>query len=410
MVKYLVEIGANINNSDLYMEAIMNGHMDIVKYLIECGVDYQNVANKIIETSMNYGHVEILEYFMDLDLKIENENNYLLDLAIKYGHLNLVKYLYKIGFVYDTNCVDSLISICGMYRLDCIKFIFENTDMALFDKDTIDKCFIEAARGKRPSIMEYLFERGYYPPVDYDLLYDLILKKRYKSVQLLLKSDYDLSLNDYYVVKLAYKTGNNNIINLLNKNIPTHDINLTTTLISAINRSNYHVIPEIISNFYIEDIDPIYLSICNLYCGKQSEFIQSFNDLNIRNSLIVLEAVICYGDIQLLNTLLHLNNNTEYNQWALIFSAKNLDMMKYLIEIIHVDILERSVEIIIYCLLLEKRDSLKYLSFYGLVYEENFTNYLKAIKNDTLKIIDYLKSRNAFIKYSGCNIALEWND
>uniref|UniRef100_A0A6G6AC70 Ankyrin repeat-containing protein n=1 Tax=Borely moumouvirus TaxID=2712067 RepID=A0A6G6AC70_9VIRU len=410
MVKYLVEIGANINNTDLYTEAIINGHIDIVKYLIECEVDYQSVANEIIKTSMNYGHIEILKYLMDLDLKIENENNNLLDSAIKNGYLDLIIYLYKIGFTYDNNCANSLINLCGMYRLDCIKFIFENTDMELLNKDTIDKCFIQAAQGKRPSVMEYLFERGYYPPVDYHLLYDLVLKKRYKCVQILLKSDYDLSLNDYYVVKLAYKTGKTNMINLFNKNIPTHDINLTSTLISIINRSNYHIIPEIISNFYIEDIDPIYLSICNLYCGKQSEFIKSLDDPNIRNNLIVLEAVIYYGDFQLFKNLLHLNNNDEYNQWALIFSAKNLDMMKYLVENICVDILERSVEVIIYCLLFKKRENLKYLSFYGLEYDENLSKYSKEIKNNSLKIIDYLSNKNAFIKYIGCDITLEWND
>ncbi|AQN68604.1 ankyrin repeat protein [Saudi moumouvirus] len=408
IVKYLVEIGANINNPDLYNDAIMNGHIDIVKYLVECGVDYQIMADKIIQTIMNNGHVEILEYFMDLDLEIKNENNYLLSSAIKYGYLNLIKYLYKIGFSYDANCVTSLINLCGMYRLDCVKFIFENTDMELFDKDTIDKCYKEAARRRRPSIMEYLFQKGYYPPIDYDLLYELVLKKYGKCIELLLKSDYDLSLNDYCMIKIAYKTGRNKIISLFNKNIPTYNINLTTTLISVINRSNYHVIPEIISKFYIDNIDPIYLSICNLYCGKRSEFIQALDDLNIGNSLNVLEAVIHYGDIQLLNNLLHLNNNSEYNQWALIFSVNNLSMMKYLTENICVDIFERSIEIIIYSLLLNKKECLKYLSFFGLIYEENLSKYLKA--NDSLKIIDYFHSKNAFIKNDGINITLEWND
>nr|AEX62396.1 putative ankyrin repeat protein [Moumouvirus Monve] len=411
IVKYLVEIGANINNSDLYTEAIINGHIDIVKYLVECGVDYQIIADKIIQTLINYGHVKILEYFMDLDLKIENENNYLLDLAIKYGHLNLVKYLYKIGFVYDTNCVDSLISICGTYRLDCIKFIFENTDAELFDKDTIDKCYIEAAQKRRPSIMEYLFEKGYYPPIDYNLLYNLILKKHFKCVELLLKSDYDLTLNDYHAIKIAYKMGSNNIIGLFEKYISTYDINLTTTLISVINRSNYHVIPEIISKFYIDEIDPIYLSICNLYCDKRSQFMQDLEIPTVQNNLLILEAVICYGDIQLLKYLLHLNNNPEYNHWALIFSVKNLNMMKYLIEnnsMEYVDVLERSTEIIIYSLLLNKKKCLKYLSFFGLIYEENLSKYLKA--NDSLKIIDYFHSKNAFIKNDGINITLEWND
>ncbi|AGF84990.1 repeat protein [Moumouvirus goulette] len=413
IVKYLVEIGANINNPNLYEDAIINGCIDIVKYLVQCGVDYHIVGDKIIKATMINGHVNIFEYFMDLDLKINNEKNKFLCLAIRKGNFEIINYLYKIGFCYDINCADDFSYLCGLvgiYNLNTIKFIFENTDANFFDKDTIDKCYNQAARNFRISTMEYLFQRGYYPPINYDIFYNLISRGRLFHVEFLLKSEYDISLNDYLAIKTAYKIGNNKITNLLTKNIYTHDINLTTTLYSAINRGNYHIVPEIISKFYIDEIDPVYLSICDLYCNKKSEFIQALENPTIQNSLLVLDAVINYNDIELLKYLLDLNNNSEYNQWALIFSTSNFDIMKYLVEDIGVDIFERRDEISIYCLLRGKNYCLKYLSTFGLIYDEDLSNYSTIIKNNSLKIIDYFKSKNAFIKINGINISLEWND
>ena len=101
VVKYLVEFkpdGANIHaqNDDALRWASNNDHLDIVKYLVELKPDGANIhANDddaLILASKN-GHLDIVKYLVGADANIHAQDDYALLWASYNGHIEVVKYL-----------------------------------------------------------------------------------------------------------------------------------------------------------------------------------------------------------------------------------------------------------------------------------------------------------------------------
>jgi ankyrin repeat protein len=109
IVKYLVENGANKDYGEVLKIAAESGHMDVVIYIMEhCNVP-NTYINEALRTSAKYGKFEIVKYLVEIGANIhvnrnesnEDHHNYIddgytaLELSTKNGHLLVAEYLRK---------------------------------------------------------------------------------------------------------------------------------------------------------------------------------------------------------------------------------------------------------------------------------------------------------------------------
>uniref|UniRef100_A0A6G6ACI4 Ankyrin repeat-containing protein n=1 Tax=Borely moumouvirus TaxID=2712067 RepID=A0A6G6ACI4_9VIRU len=98
IVKLLVKNGANIhakNDEPLY-KACSNGKIDIVKYLVKKGANINADNGKVLTYACSSGHLNIVKYLIENGADI-HANNRALEIALEYGYKKIVKYLVKNG-------------------------------------------------------------------------------------------------------------------------------------------------------------------------------------------------------------------------------------------------------------------------------------------------------------------------
>ena len=141
LVKYLVdEISAKI--SDYSVEnAASNGHFDIVKYLVEKGA---KISDRSVENAARYGHFDIVKYLVEKGAKISDSA-----IAVSIGHLDIVKYLVEKGAKISDYSVE-IAAFDG--RLDIVKYLVEKGAK-------ISDSAISAKKGHL-DIVKYLVEKG----------------------------------------------------------------------------------------------------------------------------------------------------------------------------------------------------------------------------------------------------------
>ena len=97
------------------IEASINGHLDVVKHLVDNGVDIHIMDNIPLRLASTYDHLDIVKYLIENGADIHACNDSALELASTCGHLNVVHYLksvylerYKEKFL----CYDCLVLSC----------------------------------------------------------------------------------------------------------------------------------------------------------------------------------------------------------------------------------------------------------------------------------------------------------
>lgn len=95
VVKYLIEKGADIHarNNDALKWAAIKNHFKIVKYLIEQGADIHADNDITLKKAVFYDHKDIIRYLIDNGANINADN--FLEQAIKYNRLETVLYLLR---------------------------------------------------------------------------------------------------------------------------------------------------------------------------------------------------------------------------------------------------------------------------------------------------------------------------
>ncbi len=93
---FLKKIDFKIQN-DLLVIAAENGHLEIVKYLVDNQVNIDEKGNLALNFSSANGHLEVVKYLVLKGADIHADNAFSLRLASEKGHLEIVKYLVKQG-------------------------------------------------------------------------------------------------------------------------------------------------------------------------------------------------------------------------------------------------------------------------------------------------------------------------
>ena len=106
VVKYLVEKrGADVitNNDGAVQWASENGHLEVVKYLINHGADARSSNNYAVRNASVNGHLEVVKYLVEkcrADVRVNND--WAVRWASEDGHFEVVKYLINHGAVLST--------------------------------------------------------------------------------------------------------------------------------------------------------------------------------------------------------------------------------------------------------------------------------------------------------------------
>lgn len=144
-LKYIYD--KHLHNDSLDTVAYMAskyGYLDIVKFLIDCGI---NNIDTIFEEACYSGNIELIKFLISLGIK--NLNNALIRASYA-KNKDIIKFLISHG---ANNLNDALTIICRQYDvLDLVDYLIKN------GADDLNSCFILAHHAKNYDILEYLIK------------------------------------------------------------------------------------------------------------------------------------------------------------------------------------------------------------------------------------------------------------
>jgi len=149
MIYYLVEKGADIHSQNNYPVRIAcsEGYLDLIKYLIEHGADIytenQGINSGLCMASIN-GHLEVVKYLVEvLNVTI---NDLSFRLASFYGHLNIIEYFVEKGVDIYTHNEE------GFLWANYFEYKDTTKNITLFNDDLDYECSVCLEKNIKPYI------------------------------------------------------------------------------------------------------------------------------------------------------------------------------------------------------------------------------------------------------------------
>jgi ankyrin repeat protein len=127
VVKYLVEEhGADVRaqSNNAIKRASENGHLDVVKYLVEeCDVDVHASNDWAVRIASGNGHLDVVKYLVSMRANIHADDDYAVRWASEKGHLNVVKVLVDAGANIRAKNDNALEQASENGHLDVVKYL-----------------------------------------------------------------------------------------------------------------------------------------------------------------------------------------------------------------------------------------------------------------------------------------------
>lgn len=104
IIKYFQFMEEDVINNHVFKTSCVNGHLHIAEYLLLQGLKIR-LSNKLIVKVCKNGHEKVLQFLIKQGASVKTKNNLALKEAIQNGHLPIVQYLvsnenFKTGFFY----------------------------------------------------------------------------------------------------------------------------------------------------------------------------------------------------------------------------------------------------------------------------------------------------------------------
>lgn len=199
VVKYFIEIGSNKNNNCLGMSC-RNGHIDIVTYLVDQGVDIDINDGSPLRISCGKGYLDIVKFLIESGADINIDNSAALRWPALHGNFDVVKYLIESGADISTNNYQALIESCRSGHLSIVKLFIEmGADIHMQE----DLLFLTACMNSHLDIVKYLIESGVDMNIDND--HALYLCVKYGCLDII-KYFMDNNIYDTDIISNAVKT------------------------------------------------------------------------------------------------------------------------------------------------------------------------------------------------------------
>ena len=184
LVKYYLEQGAKLNKKILRLAA-KNGHLDVIKYLvdgvnkgrashvflIEQGADIHNDDEETLRLAAEKGRLDVVKYLVEQGADLHARDEEALRLAAENGHLDVVKYLVDVvnkgrashvflvehGADLHVRDEEALRWAAANGHLDVIKYLVEH-GANIHDRN--DDALKRAAINGKLDVVKYLLEQG----------------------------------------------------------------------------------------------------------------------------------------------------------------------------------------------------------------------------------------------------------
>ena len=121
LLQYLIENNF-ITNDEALIYASSNGHLDVVKYLVDHGANVNADDDEALIWASKNGHLDVVEYLVDNGANVNAEDDYALRLASENGHTDIVKYLVDHGANIHTRDDEALRWASEYGHLDIVAF------------------------------------------------------------------------------------------------------------------------------------------------------------------------------------------------------------------------------------------------------------------------------------------------
>jgi ankyrin repeat protein len=123
-VKYCLNknIDVNLNNNFAIRAASFNGHLEVVKYLVDNGAD----VNGGIESASKNGQFEILKYLVENGADVNHDGGWIIVEASMNGHLEVVKYLVENGADVTLNDNRAIKNASELGKMEVVKYLAEH--------------------------------------------------------------------------------------------------------------------------------------------------------------------------------------------------------------------------------------------------------------------------------------------
>lgn len=102
-----------------------NGHLDIVKYLVEKGADVYDDKNVAVGYASMRGHLDVVKYLVENGADIRDNDDWALIRASQFGQIDVVKYLVENGADVKTCNYGAVRWALNCNRLDVVKYFVE---------------------------------------------------------------------------------------------------------------------------------------------------------------------------------------------------------------------------------------------------------------------------------------------
>ena len=159
IVRYLHENGVNLNvrDDEPLCRACANGHLDVVRYLHENGVKLTARDNEPLRRACQNGHLDVVRYLHENGVRLNARNNETLSWACESGQLDLVRYLHQNGAKLNACDNEPICAASAGGHVDIVRYLHQN-GIALSARNNEPIC--RACASGRIDVLRYLHENG----------------------------------------------------------------------------------------------------------------------------------------------------------------------------------------------------------------------------------------------------------
>lgn len=166
IVRFLVEkgINPNVNDGEALLKSAKKGHLGVVKFLLEQGINVKKFGGKALNESLKKGHFEIVKSLVEKGADVHKiDSDHIRSLtwlfSDKYNPIDIVEYLLKLDvYLYDNNA-RFLEYVAERGRLDLVQIMIKkNEDWSLIPDATPVH---SAAQNGHIKVVRFLVEQGF---------------------------------------------------------------------------------------------------------------------------------------------------------------------------------------------------------------------------------------------------------
>lgn len=158
ILEHFMERGLRIRGNNVLSRTARNGHLEMVKFLVSKGIN-DHTHDIALRAAARYGHLEMVKYFIDLGADPHADDENALRKAAQFEKWAVVKYLIvEQGARADFGQDKAMYTAVRRNQLNLLKFLVEIAGANVHARN--ERALRMATKRRRRNIVKYLMEHG----------------------------------------------------------------------------------------------------------------------------------------------------------------------------------------------------------------------------------------------------------